>query len=746
MELTPATDQGPIRLVVDERLDFNHFKPPRKSYIVAACPRSGSQYFCWKLWQTGLLGAPSEILNPGSEQRVLMNRLKSSSPADYIAKLMARRTSRNGIFGLKTHFQQFEPFLKEYPALLEVLSPVVYIYLHRQDKVAQAVSMAKAQQTGWWTSRVEKGPKLPLRYDRDMIANCLATVELQDRNWRKWFAAQNVTPFEVAYTDLTADTAAVVRSIVELLGVQNDEPDDVVNVPPVEKQGDETNEEWIARFQRETRIAGVSREADVGGVERDAAAAGAAAQPSTDEGHFVDRNERLVNSLWDRRAPTTGGSRTHFVDQIRLRRRYDAIIAQNRGLLHNARVLDIMTAHGFWSLAALDAGAAHVVGVETSQKKIKAAAKNFRQLGVKPESYQLINSTPSTALQSFNPEQFDVILCDGWIFGHCEFPEFFAQLTRLRPKHVVLDTEIRPSHIPLAHFSIAAKAWKERRSAKITATPSHELIALLCEPEFRWRLIDWNAMGITDWAGISDYARNEHRTYVLDHATAGAHFFDRCGRMIRHLHKSLESSADFVDLTRLRHRYDAIVGQNRDLFRNARVLDIMSAHGFWTLAALDAGAAHVVSVETWPETIRAVDKAFRKYGIWPESYQFINSEISSALETFNLEQFDMILCDGTYFERCRFLEFFDELSRLRPKHVILDTDIALGQGPLAHFSVAAGRSRAIKATPNRELIAFLCESEFRWRLIDWKVMGITDWTGIQDYAGDTHRTYVLYRL
>ena len=48
---------------------------------------------------------------------------------------------------------------------------------------------------------------------------------------------------------------------------------------------------------------------------------------------------------------------------------------------------------------------------------------------------------------------------------------------------------------------------------------------------------------------------------------------------------------------RQRHRYQVIVGRNRELFQNARVLDIHCGEGRWTLAALDAGASHVIAVE-----------------------------------------------------------------------------------------------------------------------------------------------------
>src|ERR1700736_246958 len=188
MELKSIQELRPIRSMTDERLDFNDAAPLRKAYLVASSYRCGSTYFCWLLWKTGALGAPSEVLNSTTKQlQTMMGRFKAYSPSDYIAKLLAHRTSKNGVFGMKVHFPHFEAFLKQYPALLEALSPMTYIYIHREDKVAQAVSMAKALQTNQWSSRMENGSKPPLRYDRVLIAKSMKEIELQDAGWLQWF-------------------------------------------------------------------------------------------------------------------------------------------------------------------------------------------------------------------------------------------------------------------------------------------------------------------------------------------------------------------------------------------------------------------------------------------------------------------------------------------------------------------------------------------------------------------------------
>ena len=217
MRVKPAGDEKPVRFVLDERLDFNHFIPLRKSYIVASSYRSGSNYFCWELWRTGVLGAPVEFLNPYDALPVLMNRFKAASPADYIAKLIERRSSKNGVFGLKTHSHHFEVFLKQYPQLLEALAPVTFIHISRRNTLAQAVSMAKALQTDFWTSRIES-ERPPLQYDRELIAKCLEEVEQQELKWPRWFEAHRIEPFRVVYEDLIADTPKVISQYRRTLG------------------------------------------------------------------------------------------------------------------------------------------------------------------------------------------------------------------------------------------------------------------------------------------------------------------------------------------------------------------------------------------------------------------------------------------------------------------------------------------------------------------------------------------------
>src|SRR5215831_8187977 len=90
------------------RYDFARSTEPDRAYIVASSYRSGSTHLCRCLWETGVMGAPWEYLNFENEMRAMWGRLGAKGPADYLAKLLAHRTSSNGVFGMKAHFHHFE--------------------------------------------------------------------------------------------------------------------------------------------------------------------------------------------------------------------------------------------------------------------------------------------------------------------------------------------------------------------------------------------------------------------------------------------------------------------------------------------------------------------------------------------------------------------------------------------------------------------------------------------------------------
>jgi predicted RNA methylase len=214
------------------------------------------------------------------------------------------------------------------------------------------------------------------------------------------------------------------------------------------------------------------------------------------------------------------------------------------------------------------------------------------------------------------------------------------------------------------------------------------------------------------------------------------------------------SASPLENPARLQRQFDIIFSSNRDAFQGARALDLMSGSGFWSLAALDAGASHVVAVEPAIGQIEFAKKAFSEYGVAAQSYRFDNSDVTAALRSFEPGAFDVVLCHG-YFEQTDPRPFFSQLTRLRVKRVVLDTRISIGKGPIVRLkqkspdeakAKAAARYSPVLSIPNHELITFFCDYfKFNCRLILGKTVALSNWTGLSDYEQDHRHAYLLER-
>jgi hypothetical protein len=109
------------------RFDFpRRTSPPTLTYLLATLPRTGSTWFSHLLWQTGCLGAPLEYLNFEPTGPYYFAARSTASQQQLWHSLMSRRTSPNGLFGLKCFPDQLESLQQENPQLLsDVMSTFV---------------------------------------------------------------------------------------------------------------------------------------------------------------------------------------------------------------------------------------------------------------------------------------------------------------------------------------------------------------------------------------------------------------------------------------------------------------------------------------------------------------------------------------------------------------------------------------------------------------------------------------------
>lgn len=207
---------------------------------------------------------------------------------------------------------------------------------------------------------------------------------------------------------------------------------------------------------------------------------------------------------------------------------------------------------------------------------------------------------------------------------------------------------------------------------------------------------------------------------------------------------------------RLHHRYRAIIENQRDVFANASVLDLASHDGRWSLAALDAGADHVIGIEARPHLAERSRKILTRHGFGAERFEVIVGDCLEVFDELESERFDVILCLGFFYHTIHHFRLLTQIRRLNPGLVILDSLLSTDAPPAIVMwledSVRDGSSirtvehkrHALAGMPTIHGLGMMLDhlglvGEF----IDWEALNLPDWKGVEDYREGKRFTVLI---
>jgi trehalose 2-sulfotransferase len=184
---------------------------------------------------------------------------------DYVRAALTHGRTTNGVFGAKLMWGTLQEMLDKLRALsgdprgddvgllTRTFGASRFVYVRRDDVVAQAVSWLRAEQTGAWYlgGNGEIGGTVPTgrapAYDRERITDIVQTINEHNAGWEAWFASAGITPYRVRYEHLAADPAATTRDIVGFVGLRL--PDGHRIAPRHRRQADDLNQQWADRYR-----------------------------------------------------------------------------------------------------------------------------------------------------------------------------------------------------------------------------------------------------------------------------------------------------------------------------------------------------------------------------------------------------------------------------------------------------------------------------------------------------------------
>lgn len=241
------------------------------SYLICATPRSGSTLLCDLLKQTGVAGRPASLYRRQSvdhyvERFGIAPGEGSKFERRYLDAAILYGTGDTGMFGMRLMWpsmpelqDKLRPLFPQQPTdagrLTTAFGTPLYIHLQRQDRVAQAISRAKAEQSGLWhrgadgSERERVKPPQTASYDAAQLARFIAEATAEEAAWQRWLRAENIAPLELTYEALSADPIAVLATVLVALGCDPAIAADVA--PQTARLADAESAAWAERYRAE---------------------------------------------------------------------------------------------------------------------------------------------------------------------------------------------------------------------------------------------------------------------------------------------------------------------------------------------------------------------------------------------------------------------------------------------------------------------------------------------------------------
>lgn len=231
-----------------------HATEPTRSYLVCGTPRSGTWLLCGLLAGTGVAGRPHEYFWTGTEEPA-RKAWGTTTFAEYVRAVLAAGTTGNGVFGAKVMWASMPALVERLRAsegardrdVLEAVFPSPrFVWVRREDTVAQAVSWSKAIQTGHW-HHWDRPATIEPRFDLGQIDALVEEIDGHDEAWRRWFGDNGIDPLEVRFEELVSEQDRVVRRVLGALGIEL--PEETIVSAQTVKVGDSLNDEWAKRYR-----------------------------------------------------------------------------------------------------------------------------------------------------------------------------------------------------------------------------------------------------------------------------------------------------------------------------------------------------------------------------------------------------------------------------------------------------------------------------------------------------------------
>lgn len=238
------------------------------AYFICGTPRTGSTLLCALLKSSGIAGVPESYYRAQDSQK-WADKWKLASDfsfTDYLKASIDAGTTDNGIFAARIMWGTMEELTnnlrslyldietKDSAILTKAYGRCRFIYIKRNDYVAQAVSLWRALQTDHWHSTEAVKDKIQpeeLLYDFNRIQDYVREAEGHNAAWIEWFTKNDIEPLTIEYEELSADPVKETMRILNYLELSL--PANITLSAGNKRMADALSQDWIERFHNDSR-------------------------------------------------------------------------------------------------------------------------------------------------------------------------------------------------------------------------------------------------------------------------------------------------------------------------------------------------------------------------------------------------------------------------------------------------------------------------------------------------------------
>jgi len=234
---------------------------PRRCYCICAVPRSGSNLLTDGLHATRRAGRPNqffcELFESTYAEKYQLDPRRDY--AGYVRGIVDATVTSNEVFGFKLMGWYVDWFIEklrvtqafgngsEIEVLGNAFPRLQLIRIQRRDKLRQAISKARAYQSGRWKLRENDEPAGEPHFDSGLIDRCLLELRREEEAWSRFFRRNEVEVFNLEYEELAADYEGTLAGVLRFLKIRV--PGRMLHAPSTIRQADSISAEWEARYR-----------------------------------------------------------------------------------------------------------------------------------------------------------------------------------------------------------------------------------------------------------------------------------------------------------------------------------------------------------------------------------------------------------------------------------------------------------------------------------------------------------------